>query len=123
MKIPTYFHGQNLHLHIHSSIFICLVCSYEIMESCWEQDPEDRPTFSDIHQTLCTLIEAENSDNYISMVGMDLCPMEHVQMENECRDQLQMAEDVATVVDSRVYRVSLTYEDGCRGAATDATNA
>ena len=73
------------------------------MESCWKQDPKDRPTFSEIHQTLCTLIEAKNSADYISMLGMDLYSGDHVQTEEERSDQLQMAEDIASLVqDSRV---------------------
>ena len=79
------------------------MCSNDIMESCWKQDPKDRPTFSEIHQTLCTLIEAKNSADYISMLGMDLYSGEHVQTEEEPSDQLQMAEDIASLVqDSRV---------------------
>ena len=59
------------------------------MERCWEQNPVDRPTFSEVHQTLSTLIEEQNSDNYISMTGIDLCPIECAQGEEEGSDQLE----------------------------------
>jgi hypothetical protein len=26
-----------------------------LMESCWAQDPEDRPTFLEVHMELCEL--------------------------------------------------------------------
>ena len=74
------------------------------MEDCWKQDSEDRPTFSEVHQTLHTLIDAENSENYISItVGMDLSPTEHVQMEDEWSDQLQTTEDEAGLADTGVF--------------------
>ena len=86
---------------------LLLLCSYEIMEDCWKQDPEDRPTFSEVYQTLHTLIDAENSENYISiMAGMDLSPTEHVQMEDEWSDQLQMAEDEAALTETGVFTES-----------------
>ena len=59
------------------------------MKNCWKQDPEDRPTFSEIHQTLSTLMEEKSSDNYISMTGIDLCPIECAQGEDEGSDQLE----------------------------------
>ena len=60
--------------------------SYNIMERCWKQDPENRPTFSEVHQTLSTFIEEQNSYNYISMAGIDLCPIECAQGEDEGSD-------------------------------------
>ena len=59
------------------------------MERCWKLDPVDRPTFSEVHQTLSTLIEEQNSYNYISMTGIDLCPIECAQGEDEGSDQLE----------------------------------
>ena len=73
------------------------------MENCWKQDPKARPTFSEIHQTLCTLIEAKNSDSYISMLGMDQCPTECIQAEEESNDQLQTAENAESLVKNNVF--------------------
>ena len=85
------------------TFYSLLVCSYDIMESCWKQDPENRPAFSEIHQTLCALIEAKNSDNYISMMEMDLWPTEHVQVDDECSDELQMAENPASLMKNEMF--------------------
>ena len=67
------------------------------MESCWKQNPEDRPTFSEIHKSICTLIEEQDSYNYISMMAIDLCPTECTQVKDDCSDELPKVEHAASI--------------------------
>ena len=66
-------------LHGHSLLTIVLyVRSYDIMERCWRQSPEERPTFSEINRKLSGLIEQSDSDNYISVLELSEVPTESV---------------------------------------------
>ena len=42
-----------------------LTCSYSVMLNCWDTDPAQRPTFSELVATLSTLLEA--SAGYLTL--------------------------------------------------------
>ncbi|CAI4231854.1 unnamed protein product [Auanema sp. JU1783] len=43
---------------------------YEIMEKCWEADPEKRPSFNEIRQSLATFLnESDGNYNYVDLMN------------------------------------------------------
>ena len=44
-----------------------VVCSYSIMQECWNDDKESRPTFLDLKKEFDGLISQEERYNYLSL--------------------------------------------------------
>lgn len=42
---------------LYTCLYVC-VCSYSTMLACWEADPSDRPTFTNLVETLGDLLQA-----------------------------------------------------------------
>lgn len=45
------------------NVFFSTICRYDVMMSCWETNPDDRPTFPELKETLMKLEEVQSRVN------------------------------------------------------------
>ena len=60
-----------LHWHVPVKALFCLVlvCRYTIMKSCWEEDPIDRPSFSELVKKLTA--DLSSMADYLALVDSE----------------------------------------------------
>lgn len=49
--------------------FIYYWCSYDVMLSCWEQEPQSRPSFVDLQQRLRQMLRNDIAQHYVELNG------------------------------------------------------
>lgn len=45
-------------------VYLCDVCSYDVMLHCWHQNPGDRPKFSELHKKFDRFLGIHIQDRY-----------------------------------------------------------
>lgn len=61
----------------------CVVCSYQIMLECWNEDLEDRPTFAELRERFGHLILAGKEGLYIDLQVDEMKPYYVIKDEEE----------------------------------------
>jgi hypothetical protein len=74
----------------------CSAEVYDLMLRCWQEDPEDRPSFSNLRTSFSTMLQAGSPDTYIDLQVNEDAPYYQVKEEDR-RDRSDSASSGSSV--------------------------
>lgn len=70
---------------------------YEIMQTCWQIDSNQRPSFTEISSQIMRIIESTNSENYLNAVGAEA--YDSVNVSNDYAENESKSNDSSDEID------------------------